>query len=85
MLPYVLSIFGTVFCAAAILVKGKRMQLILLLVTACKNEENLKSTEADANIILGNMAIFKDEKLLGYLTKEQSIAVNILKNEVNSQ
>ena len=47
-----------------------------------KNEENLKSTEADANIILGNMAIFKDEKLLGYLTKEQSIAVNILKNEV---
>ena len=33
MLPYVLSIFGTVFCAAAILVKGKKMQLILLLVT----------------------------------------------------
>lgn len=47
-----------------------------------KEEENLKSTEADANIFLGNMAIFKNEKLLGYLTKEQSIAVNILKNEI---
>lgn len=45
-------------------------------------EENLKTTDADANIVIGNMAIFKDEKLLGYLTKEQSIAVNILKNEI---
>jgi len=47
-----------------------------------KTEDNLKTTEADANLILGNMAIFKDEKLLGYLTKEQSIVINILKNEI---
>lgn len=47
-----------------------------------KTEENLKSTESDANILLGNMAIFKDEKLLGYLSKEQSIAVNIINNNV---
>ena len=47
-----------------------------------KTEENLKSTEANANLILGNTAIFKDEKLLGYLSKEQSIAVNIINNNV---
>ena len=47
-----------------------------------KTEENLKSTESNANLILGNMAIFKDEKLLGYLTKEQSIIINILNNNV---
>jgi len=47
-----------------------------------KTEENLKSTESDANILLGNMAIFKDEKLLGYLNKKQSIAVNIINNNV---
>ncbi len=32
MLPYIFSILGTVFCAAAILIKGKDMRLILLLV-----------------------------------------------------
>lgn len=32
MLPYIFSILGTAFCAAAILVKGKDMRLILLLV-----------------------------------------------------
>lgn len=46
-----------------------------------KSEENLESTEVDANVILGNMAIFKDEKLIGYLDKEQSIIINLLKNE----
>jgi len=47
-----------------------------------EKQENLKTTDSNSKISLGNMAIFKDEKLLGYLTKEQSIAVNILKNEI---
>lgn len=48
-----------------------------------KNEELLKETDTETKIFLGNMAIFKDEKLLGYLTKEESITVNMLKNELN--
>lgn len=48
-----------------------------------KNEEILKETDTETKIFLGNMAIFKDEKLLGYLTKEESLTVNILKNEIN--
>jgi len=48
-----------------------------------KNEEILKETESETKIFLGNLAIFKDEKLLGYLTKEESITVNLLKNEIN--
>ena len=48
-----------------------------------KNEEILKETESETKIFLGNLSIFKDEKLLGYLTKEESITVNLLKNEIN--
>lgn len=47
-----------------------------------ETQENLKTTDSTASIYLGNMAIFKDEKLLGYLTKKQSITINILKNEI---
>lgn len=47
-----------------------------------KDDENLKTTQSEAKIFLGNMAIFKDEKLLGYLSKEESIAVNILKSKI---
>lgn len=47
-----------------------------------KNEEILKETDTETKIFLGNMAIFKDEKLLGYLTKEESLTVNLLKNEI---
>lgn len=47
-----------------------------------KNEEILKETDTETKIFLGNLAIFKDEKLLGYLTKEESITVNLLKNEI---
>ena len=47
-----------------------------------KTQNNLEATDSNSTIYLGNMAIFKDEKLLGYLTKEESISVNILKNEI---
>lgn len=48
-----------------------------------KNEEILKETDTETKIFLGNMAVFKAEKLLGYLTKEESITVNLIKNEIN--
>ena len=48
-----------------------------------KNEEILKETDTETKIFLGNIAIFKDEKLLGYLTKDESITVNFIKNEIN--
>lgn len=48
-----------------------------------KDEENLETTASDTKIKLGNLAVFKDEKLMGYLTKEESIVVNFLKNEIH--
>lgn len=47
-----------------------------------KNEEILKETDSETKLFLGNMAVFKDEKLVGYLSKEESIVVNLLKNEL---
>lgn len=42
-------------------------------------EENIKSTSSISDLSLGNLAIFKNEKMLGILTREESITVNILK------
>ena len=47
-----------------------------------KNEEILIETDSETKLFLGNMAVFKDEKLVGYLSKEESIVVNLLKNEL---
>ena len=48
------------------------------------DEENLETSDTDANLVLGNLAIFKDEKLLGYLTKEESISANIINNNAQN-
>lgn len=47
-----------------------------------KKDENLKTTSSNTKIYLGNMAIFKSEKLLGYLSKEESLSVNLIKSEI---
>lgn len=46
--------------------------------------ENTEKTKIESMYKLGNLAIFKDNKLLGYLTKEESITYNILKNKTKT-
>lgn len=40
--------------------------------------ENLEETATDASNTIGNMAIFKDDKLIGYLTEKESQAYNMV-------
>ena len=46
-------------------------------------KENLESSEPKAYIKLGNMAIFKNDKLIDFATHEESIGINIISNNVN--
>lgn len=46
--------------------------------------ENTEKTKIDSLYKLGNLAIFKNNKLQGYLTKDESISYNIIKNKAQS-
>ena len=52
--------------------------------TESDKEDNTKSTKVDSMYELSGLAIFKDQKLIGYLTNEQSISYNIIKNHVEN-
>lgn len=45
------------------------------------SEDNIEKSSSYADLILGNLAIFKDYKMVGILSKSESITVNLLKNE----
>ena len=47
-------------------------------------EENTQNTKLNSMYELSGLAIFKDNKLKGYLTNEQSITYNIIKNNVEN-
>lgn len=49
-----------------------------------ESEDNLKYTSNYTTNIIGNMAVFKDNKLVGYLTKEQSISYNFIKGNISN-
>lgn len=46
--------------------------------------ENTKSTATDSTYELSSLAIFKDNKLLDYLSNEESITYNLIKNNISS-
>ena len=46
--------------------------------------KNTEQTQIKSMYKLSNLAVFKDEKLLGYLTEDESITYNILKNKAKS-
>ena len=48
------------------------------------NIENTKSTEINTMYKLDNLAIFKDNKLLGYLNKDESLAYNMITNNIKN-
>lgn len=45
---------------------------------------NIESTTSQANNFISNMTIFKSNKMLGYLTKEESIGYNIIKGNTKT-
>lgn len=45
------------------------------------SQENLKSTEPEACLVLGPLAVFRRDKLLGFMAKKESRSINILKND----
>ena len=63
--------------------KNKELVLPTIYMEGNYDEEMLKETDSKTKIFLGNLAVFKDEKLLGYLSKDESLTINFLKNEIN--
>lgn len=49
-----------------------------------ENTENIETTTSSANNIISNMTIFKNNKMLNYLTKEESIGYNIIKGNTKT-
>lgn len=46
-------------------------------------DKSLQQTIPDAFIKIDNLAIFKDDKLMGFATKDESRGINLLKNSIN--
>ena len=49
-----------------------------------ETKENTEKTKTDSLYKLGNLAVFKNNKLLGYLSEDESISYNIIKNKAKS-
>lgn len=45
---------------------------------------NIEQSTPDTQVLLSTMAVFKDDKMLGYLTKEEAIAMNFIRNTLKS-
>lgn len=69
---------------------NKNLQIVIPSIEAVnyqeksENKENTEKTKIDSLYKLDNLAIFKDDKLLGYLSEDESISYNIIKNKANS-
>ena len=49
-----------------------------------KTDKNLKSSDPKSKLIIKPMAVFKNDKLIGYLNEKQSQSLNFIKNNINS-
>ena len=47
-------------------------------------EENIDASEVDTSVVLGPLAIFKGNKLIGYLSEEESLAYNIVMDNITN-
>lgn len=47
-------------------------------------EDTLESTKSEASIVLSNIGVFKNNKLVGYLTEEESLAYNIIMDNITN-
>lgn len=67
---------------------NNNLEIILPSITTTSNEndksdskENTETTTIKSLYELDNLAVFKDDKLEGYLTKKESIVYNVIKNK----
>lgn len=51
---------------------------------AGEKNSNIEQSSPKTQIFLSPLAVFKDDKMLGYLTKEESIAMSFIKNKLKS-
>lgn len=49
-----------------------------------ENNENIESSTPESRIIISNMALFKNGKLIGYLDEEQSLGYNLIMNNTKT-
>lgn len=49
-----------------------------------ETNENVEQTTTEANNVIGPMTVFKEGKLLGYLTEEESLGYNIITNNTQT-
>lgn len=68
----------------------KNLEIILPSIKALnyneegQTNENTENTKPESQYKLDTLAVFKDSKLQGYLTEEESITYNIIKNKIES-
>ncbi len=48
------------------------------------SDKNIDSSDVDTSIVLGPLAIFKNNKLVGYLSSEESLAYNIVMDNITN-
>ncbi len=53
-------------------------------LTEGNDKEDLEKTNTEAKLVLSNMAVFKKDKLIGYLDEFESIAYNFIKNSITN-
>lgn len=65
-------------------------EIVLPSVTLKENEddgdtiENTESTKPEENVIESTMALFKDDKLLGFLSEKESISLSFVRDSINN-
>ncbi len=48
-----------------------------------KKQENLDTSESDAKVAVSGVAVFKDDKLVGYLDGNETVSLNMLNGELD--
>lgn len=46
--------------------------------------DNIEQSDSSTKVVLSQMAIFKDDKMIGYLDDKQSIALSFIKGKINN-
>lgn len=49
-----------------------------------ENVENLEETDSEARVLIDSLAVFKEDKMIGTLSLEESIAANYIDNEIKN-
>jgi spore germination protein KC len=52
--------------------------------TLGSDDENVETTKTDSSVLISSMAVFKDNKLLGYLSESESIAYNFIEDNIKN-